>query len=104
MLDLDQLRAIFSRFSYIPGWSWHVWLHPFEGLHLTINASVMDAYHPDQTLVLNIHSPLPPFFDEDQVKAWMSWRLARVASHESREFLRHDGVVVSDPHVEEVKM
>lgn len=98
MLSPTEVRDVFARLTYRPGWDFSVFQHAYEGLHLAIVAEVDDAYHPDQKVHLDIHSALPPFADEDALLAWMSWRLQRIESHESREWLRRNGDLVSDPH------
>lgn len=97
-LSLAELRAAFGRFSYKPGWRFLVWEDPFEGPHISVQATLKNAYRPDETVELDIVSALPPLADEDAVAAWLAWRLGRIENHEMREWLRRDGVRVSDPH------
>lgn len=102
-LELDDLRRIFAGVSYRPGWTFVVWLHPQEGLHVTIDADVPNSYDPDSTVHLNIHSPLPPFRTELAVQDWILWRLTRIEVHEASEFLRYKGQLIRDPHAEPAK-
>lgn len=102
-LSLDELRVIFAEFSYRPGWTFSVWLHPQEGLHVTIDADVENAFQPGKYVRLNIHSPLPPFRDEQAVEDWLLWRLIRIESHEASEFLRRSGRQIRNPHDEPAK-
>jgi hypothetical protein len=102
-LELDDLRRIFAGFSYRPGWAFFVWLHPQEGLHVTIEADVDNAYDPGASVHLNIHSPLPPFRNEQAVEDWLLWRLTRIETHEASEFLRRDGRQIRNPHDEPAK-
>lgn len=101
--DLIDLRRIFAEFTYRPGWTFTVWQHRYEGLHVTIDADVDDAYHPGETVHLTIHAPLPPFRDEQDIEHWLLWRLTRIETHEASEFLRRSGRQIRNPHDEEAK-
>lgn len=74
-----------------------------EGPTLRIEATVADAYAPDKTTDLGIDSPIPPCATEHDFLTWLRWRLARVAVHESDEWLRRDGAAVFDPHAEPIR-
>lgn len=100
MLTTAEIQAELRRVTYQPGWSIHVYDGRHEGQHAVITTDVPDAYNPDQTVRLGIHSPLPPIPDVAYLHAWMVWRLERIASHEVREFYRVDGKCVYDPHAE----
>lgn len=102
-LGLDDLRRVFAEFTYRPGWTFTVWLHPQEGPHVTIDADVDDAFHPDEMVHLSIHSPLPPFRNEQAVEDWLLWRLTRIETHEASEFLRRSGRQIRNPHDEPAK-
>ncbi len=81
MLTFDEVKEAVSKLTYRPGWRFNVYLHPYEGMHVAIVAEVDDPYNPGMKTVLDIHSPLPPFRDEDQVGEWFLWRLLRIESH-----------------------
>lgn len=97
-LTTDQIRACLKRITYKPGYRFTVYDGQWEGQHLVITTAVPDAYHPDRTVTLDIHSPLPPMPDDAALHAWLMWRLWRIETHELREWFRVDGVPVSDPH------
>lgn len=94
------VEAVFEEFTYLPGWRFVLQHDPHEGLFVRIQATVENSYQPGKTTDLDIISPLPFFRTERDVELWLSWRLARIATHESREFLKRNGKVVSDPHAE----
>lgn len=98
MLTVPQMQALLDRITYRPGWTFDVYQGRHEGPHLVIRTSVADAYNPDQTTVLDVHSMLPPMRDEQQFMDWLLWRCSRLEVHEAREFLRVDGKPHSDPH------
>ncbi len=97
MLSSVEVRCVVDRLTY-RDWCFFVYLDQHEGLAVEIGAEVVDGYHPDRRIWLDVHAPLPPFRDEQAVVDWFAWRLARAESHESREMLRLDGQLVSDPH------
>lgn len=98
-LSFYSLKEAIAKFSYKPGWTFTVYEDPYEGSHIQIAVSTPDAFHPEQDVVLDIHSPLPPMFDDRQLKAWMLWRLLRIETHECREWLRFKGEQIINPHV-----
>ena len=97
-LTVPQLQAALERFTYKPGWKFAVYEGRWEGPHMQITATLPDAYAPDATVTVDVHSMLPPIPDEGALWVWLGWRLARIEVHEMREFLRVDGVVLFDPH------
>lgn len=98
---LEHLRSLFVGVTYRPGWRFEVYEDAYEGPHLRIRTDVEDAFHPGTMVELRIESPLPPNLrTADDVDEWVLWRLERIASHEVREWLRRDGVQVSNPHEE----
>lgn len=100
MLTTTELAAHLKRLTYKPGWAIRVYDGAWEGQHLVITTVVEDSYNPGQTVTLDVHSMLPPMPDAGYLDVWLQWRLARIETHESREFLRRDGRPVFDPHAE----
>lgn len=100
MLNVQRLRGILGDVSYRPDWKFSIYEDEYEGPHIRIEAPVVNGYNPSETMVIGVNSPLPPFATEEELLRWLSWRLRRIESHESREFLRYKGQQVSDPHKE----
>lgn len=98
MLTTAEVAAHLERITYLPGWTLAVRDGRHEGQHLTIGAVLPDAYHQGDLVTLDVHSALPPMRDLEALEEWLLWRLCRLQSHEVREWLRLDGVPVSDPH------
>ncbi len=98
MLTYAEVRDIVARFTYRAGWRLETYEDPHEGLAIAITTEVEDAYHPGHTIVLDIHSYMPPMRDRQAVLDWLLWRLERIASHEVREFAHFDGQLIADPH------
>lgn len=104
-LSLEQVQAVLARVTYRPGWTFAARHGRVEGnpdltggLHLTIRGMVEDAFDPGHTTVLDVQVPLPPLADEAQLLALLQWRLLRVETHESREWLRVDHRIYDSPH------
>lgn len=95
-----ELGDLLSRVTYLPGWTFKFHRDQHEGVVLTIEAMVPDAYHPEKDVMLRIHTYVPPVTTPNGFYEWLLWRLERIASHETREWLRVDGKPVSDPHAE----
>jgi hypothetical protein len=99
-----EIAAELSRISYKPGWS--ITCHeqpfdsfPYEGFCLDIRFSVPNAYHPQDEQVQNVHVPMPPIVNAEHLRDFLMWRLARIETHELREFFWLDGKIYDDPHV-----
>lgn len=96
--DAD-VATVLASVTYRPGWSFGLIRDPHEGLQVRIVArGVPNSYRPDETIDLGITSWLPPQRTAEDLLDWLLWRLQRIESHECREWLRHDGELVSDPH------
>ena len=102
MLTVEQMNALAERVAYKPGWSITFRLGRHEGHHATIETRVPDAYDPEQTVPLRVECFLSPndVVSEVTLLTWIAYRLARIEVHESREFMRLDGKVWSDPHAD----
>ncbi len=98
MLTYAEVGEVVAQVTYRPGWRLETYEDPHEGLAIAIVAEVEDAYHPGQTVELDIHSYIPPMRDRQAVLDWLLWRLERIASHEVREFARFDGQLIAGPH------
>lgn len=98
VLTIPQLQALLGHVTYRPGWLFLAYQGRHEGPHLQITTVVPDAYNPDETTTLDIHTSIPPMETPAQFYTWVGWRLARIESHEQREFYRIDGVPWDDPH------
>jgi hypothetical protein len=102
VLTVEQMNAIAGRVTYKPGWSFEFRMGAHEGHHATIRTQLPDADDPGKTVPLTFECFLSPndVADEESLIRWLAYRLGRIEIHESREFLRVDGRVVSDPHAE----
>lgn len=98
MLSTEQLREHLAGVTYRPGWAFELYDGRWEGQHLVIKASLMDSFRHGETVDLEIHSMLPPMESVRQFDQWLAWRLGRIEVHEMREWLKHGGRVLFDPH------
>jgi hypothetical protein len=99
VIDLGEMRAALADAEYKPGWSLWVWEpDPIQGPYLTVETTVANAYRPDETVALHIHSPVPPMVTRAAFLTWVLWRLRMVAIHEAMEWFRVDGKPWFDPH------
>lgn len=92
MTDLAERLA---RYSYKPGWR--------LDLCLRIRATVPDSRNPGQTTPIQSIVDLPEGIEDwsdDKLDGWLEKRFIFVESHEVREWLRRDGLLVNDPHGE----
>jgi hypothetical protein len=48
--------------------------------------------------VQNVHVPVPPIVNAEHLHDFIMWRLARIETHEMREFYWVDGTIRDDPH------
>lgn len=101
MLSATDVVSYLERVTYKPGWKIKAYQGSFEGIHIVIQAEVIDSYHPESTVPLDIHSVLPPMHSLKEFVVWLSWRLGRIENHEMREWLKEDGVAIFDPHSDE---
>lgn len=100
MLTLADIRRVLADTDWVPGWSVTVEDSP-EGPMVVIEATTVNSRQPGP-IDLRIETWPSPNDREcvDAFLVWLDWRLQRVANHESREFLRHLGRLVNDPHSE----
>jgi hypothetical protein len=98
MLTIDDITDELTHLTYKPGWKLIAYQSQHEGIWLSILAEVPDAAWPTRTTVLNIRTAIPPIPSREYLREWLLWRILRVESHECREFLRHDGQPLDDPH------
>jgi hypothetical protein len=97
MLTTHEIQQHLRKLSYKENWTFSAYEGRYEGQHIVIRASVPDSYS-DGTVVLDVHSMLPPMRDKRHLEEWLLWRLARIEVHEAREFLKRNGRVLFDPH------
>jgi hypothetical protein len=109
-----EIAAELPRISYKPGWT--ITCHeqpydgfPYEGFCLDISFSVPNAYPRTEVVdgltvlvrdkqVQNVHVPVPPIVNAQHLHDFIMWRLARIETHEMREFYWVDGKIVDNPH------
>lgn len=100
---LAWLRSELSRFTYRPGW--RLSIEPeASGFVLLVSARVPDVYHPGREVRLGLKGPVAEYLDpklpraEEEFGRWLAHELLEMERHESREWLRRDGVPFDDPH------
>jgi hypothetical protein len=98
LLPLGAIAEHLARVTYKPGWSLSAYQGRFEGPHLVVHAEVEDAYRPGSLTTLDVHTFLPPIDTTDSLERVLAWRLARLETHEMREWLKRDGRAIFDPH------
>lgn len=98
MLSMQEVQDELAQIEYRSGWTFTAYEGLWEGHHIVIRTTVPDSYNPGETVVLDIHSMLPPMPDRAYLRLWVAWRCARIEVHEMREFLRRDGKPIFDPH------
>lgn len=104
MTDLEWLRAQLARFSYRPGWS--LTIVPgatyFEDGRIVVDYGAADSRDPSRTVPVRISFAVPlgliGLRDEEVFARWLQGVLFEAERHESREWLRRDGVLFDDPH------
>lgn len=104
VVDVERLRAELARFSYRPGWE--LTINASGDLTygaiavLTIRYEPEDSRHPGCTVPVAARRTVPAsVLDHEAAFAlWLQSALFDVELHESREWLRRDGVLVEDPH------
>ena len=97
-LTYEELRAEVDRYEYRAEWVLSVYLHPWEGPVMRVVAQVPNSYHPGEFTELRVNSHIPPMASAEAFGHWLLWRLSQIESHEAREYLRRDGVVLVNPH------
>lgn len=97
-LTYEQLAEEIAHYTYRPGWTLSVYLHPWEGPIFRVVAEVPDAAQPGHTTQLRINSLIPPMETRRQFGHWLVWRLGQIETHECREYLRRRDSLVTDPH------
>ena len=103
LFSVEQLKVIASQFEIqFAGAQWKVEVFddPHEGPAIYFVADVQDTYNPSENLELRVLSYLSPN-DRRSVetfKAYVLWRLKRIAIHEVGEGLKYSGQLVWNPH------
>lgn len=102
MMTVAEMEAHVNGLEYMPGWSMTIVSGELaqEGTQLRIRARVPNSYKPTEMVDLDIWTYVPPMPSPATFDWWLSWRLARIACHESSEWLRRDGKPIFDPHEE----
>lgn len=97
-MTAEQVRRQMASYTYRPRWTFELIEGHCEGLQTRMVGPVEDSYHPGRTIDLGINDWLPPLATPDDLDRWMAYRCQRIEIHESREWLRRNGVLVNDPH------
>lgn len=102
---LAWLQHELARFTYRPGWVLSIEgpdIGPGWGFFLRISYPAADAYHPERMITARSVRPVPgllgPKFGSEGFGRWLAHELMEVERHESREWLRREGLVFDDPH------
>lgn len=108
MSDVERLRKELARFTYRPGWTLTIdgsGNLGFGGVTiLTVAYEAPDARGPDQPIRVVARRSIPEYavdpasMDDNYFAFWLQSVLFDVELHESREWLRRDGVLYEDPH------
>lgn len=98
--DLSWFREQLRRYTYKPGWRFHVdgalfgWTAYLVGI-----MSVEDTYNPGRTVEVSATYPLYALdHNEDVFGRCVEALIAKMELHEAQEWLRRDGVIYNDPH------
>lgn len=98
-LSEDVLTNLLEEVTYRPGWKLRIHRpDAYQGVYLSVIATVDNAYDHNSTVELRIHSPIPPMRTAADFYQWMCWRLAQISIHESMEMFRVNGKPWADPH------
>jgi hypothetical protein len=97
-LSTQNMQDLLAEVEYMPGWKIEVYDTEWQGPCLAIQARVEDSYNPGEMTDLRVKSFLPPFEVPIEFYRYLRWRLARIAVHESDEWLRARGKPLFDPH------
>lgn len=98
--DLEWYREQLARFTYKPGWKFSIKPTVFSGVCLFIAMDCEDTYNPGQMITIAKQCPLTfaPYGDPEPFAAWLAHEIKDVEIHESREWLKRDGMIYDDPH------
>jgi len=107
--DYEWLQGQLDRYSYRPRWSWLIvrgedpYLGPLANVwQVRITFWTTDAYNPEREVEIISVQAVPPFVvterDPELFKRWFQTVIFDAEMHESREWLRRDGLLVDDPH------
>lgn len=90
------LEKQMDRFSYKPGWWWRV----TESCSVIVNMSTEDVYNPGRQVTVSggFDAGYLREGDEDMFAYLFAKHIRGLEDHESREWLKRDGVVYDDPH------
>lgn len=99
IMTAEDYAAIMARVSYKPEWEFAVF---DDGMDTTlcITAVIGNSYRPGETVLLDIHSMIPPHTSESDFLRWLFWRILKIEQHEVQEWLKVDGEPPLDPHAE----
>lgn len=99
MLSVTDLKDAVSTIRYKP--DYHIFvteLDEYQGPYFVVNVEKTDSNNPNESVVLDIRSPIPPMRDYEDFYRWVGWRLKMIEIHEMMEFYRIDGKPYIDPH------
>lgn len=94
-------EAQLKRFTYKPGFKMRVQPNlGFMGPCILLTMKVEDTYHPG--VFVEVMKPCPlegvPAGNEQIFAQWLAGQLQELEIHESREWLKRDGVIYDNPH------
>lgn len=108
MLSDHEIEEELARFTYKPGWKFSIYAPLLPSATssrawLKIDFEVEDTYRPGHQTRVGMRRPLLPYYiDADHFAHWLVREIDRAEQHETREFLKRDGVMIFDPHRGEV--
>lgn len=110
-ISAASLQAELDRFSYKPGWTFTALPSdrgPFasgDTMMIRIRARVEDSRPGHQWEYLNVESRgmLPYYLSRDELPHYLLDCIRRMEDHETREWFRHDGSLVDNPHAKDAR-
>jgi hypothetical protein len=99
----EELVDRLNRFTYKPGWRMRLERMATGTPYLLVEFEAENTYRPGETIKVGFREPLPPgssilFSSPGAFDAWLLSRLDEIERHETREWLKFDGVMIFDPH------
>ena len=103
VVTLEDLDRRLASFTYKPGWTMSLSpsLRFGPAANLVITFQTEDTYRSGQDTLIGFHEPLPPIEYFQKIEAFDHWLLGvidKAERHETREWLKRDGVMIFDPH------
>lgn len=110
--DLGWLQRELARYTYRPGWTltiaqtgppYTLSTYGLTTYALRAQFTAPDTYQPERTIQLSAIRQVDPMLmrDSETFARWLQHVLMDMECHESREWLRRDGVIYDNPHAKQ---